>query len=98
MNYTYILRCHDGSLYTGWTNNLARRILYHSTGKGAKYTKSRLPVTLVFFEGFPTKEEAMSREWHIKRMTRAEKEALINSFDKGLLSPFTKDEGSMSIV
>ena len=98
MNYTYILRCHDGSLYTGWTNNLARRILCHSAGKGAKYTKSRLPVMLVYFEEFPTKEEAMSREWHIKRMTRAEKEALINSFDKGLISPFTKDEGSMSIV
>lgn len=89
MNYTYILRCQDESFYTGWTNDLARRIRRHSAGKGAKYTKSRLPVTLVYFEEFPTKEEAMSREWHIKRMTRAEKEALVSSFEPALLSPFS---------
>lgn len=88
MNYTYILRCHDGSFYTGWTNDLPRRILCHSAGKGAKYTKSRLPVTLVYFEEFLTKKEAMSREWHIKRMTRAEKDLLVNGFDKNLLSRF----------
>ena len=73
MNYTYILRCADGTLYTGWTNDLQARLKAHNSGKGAKYTKSRLPVELVYFEEFSTKEEAMSREWHIKRLKRAEK-------------------------
>ena len=68
MNYTYILRCADNSLYTGWTNNLDRRVSAHNAGKGAKYTKARLPVQLVYFESFETKEEAMSREYFIKKM------------------------------
>lgn len=78
MNYTYILRCGDGSLYTGWTNNLEKRIACHNEGKGAKYTKVRLPVELAYFETFQTKKEAMRREWEIKRMTRKEKIALIH--------------------
>ena len=69
MNYTYILRCADNSLYTGWTNNLDRRVSAHNAGKGAKYTKARLPVQLVYFESFKTKEEAMSREYFIKNRT-----------------------------
>ncbi len=77
MNYTYILRCADGTLYTGWTNDLDARLKAHNSGKGAKYTKNRLPVELVYFEKFSTKEEAMSREWHIKRLKRAEKLRLI---------------------
>lgn len=77
MNYTYILRCGDGSLYTGWTNDLMRRIAAHNAGKGGKYTRARLPVELVYHEVFATKEEAMRREWVIKQMTRAEKLALI---------------------
>lgn len=77
MNYTYILRCADGTLYTGWTNDLQARLKAHNSGKGAKYTKNRLPVELVYFEEFSTKEEAMSREWHIKRLKRAEKLRLI---------------------
>lgn len=77
MNYTYILRCGDGSLYTGWTNDLMRRIAAHNAGKGGKYTRARLPVELVYHEVFATKEEAMRREWAIKQMTRAEKLALI---------------------
>ncbi len=77
MNYTYILRCADGTLYTGWTNDLPARLKAHNSGKGAKYTKNRLPVELVYFEEFSTKEEAMSREWHIKRLKRAEKLELI---------------------
>lgn len=77
MNYTYILRCADGTLYTGWTNDLQARLKTHNSGKGAKYTKNRLPVELVYFEEFSTKEEAMSREWHIKRLKRAEKLRLI---------------------
>lgn len=78
MNYTYILRCADGTLYTGWTNNLEKRLAAHNAGTAAKYTKSRRPVELVYFEEFETKEEAMSREWHIKKLTRAEKLELIN--------------------
>lgn len=79
MNYTYIVKCSDGSLYTGWTNNLEKRIQAHNEGKGAKYTKTRLPVELVYFEEFETKEEAMSREWHIKKLSRAQKEKLIKA-------------------
>ena len=78
MNYTYILRCADNSLYTGWTNNLDRRVSAHNAGKGAKYTKARLPVQLVYFESFETKEEAMSREYFIKKMIKKEKEKLIS--------------------
>lgn len=78
MNYTYILRCADGTLYTGWTNNLEKRLAAHNAGTAAKYTKSRRPVELAYFEEFETKEEAMSREWHIKKLTRAEKLELIN--------------------
>ena len=77
MNYTYILRCADNSLYTGWTNDLDRRVSAHNAGKGAKYTKARLPVQLVYFESFETKEEAMSREYFIKKMSKKEKEKLI---------------------
>lgn len=77
MNYTYIVECSDGSLYTGWTNDLEKRILAHNSGKGAKYTKTRLPVRLVYYEEFLTKEEAMNREYRIKRLTRQEKIKLI---------------------
>lgn len=81
--YTYIVQCNDGSLYTGWTNDLDRRIQAHNSGNGAKYTRSRLPVKLVYSEEHPTKEEAMSREFHIKKMTRDEKLALIQSKNQG---------------
>lgn len=77
MNYTYILSCADGTLYTGWTNDLDRRLAAHNAGKGGKYTRSRLPVSLVYHEEFETKEEAMSREWAIKQLTRAQKMKLI---------------------
>ncbi|RKM62895.1 MULTISPECIES: GIY-YIG nuclease family protein [unclassified Butyrivibrio] len=78
MNYTYIVECADGSLYCGWTNDLEKRIADHNAGKGAKYTKTRLPVKLVYHEEFDTKEEAMSREWHIKQLRREDKLKLIN--------------------
>lgn len=78
MNRVYILRCADGTLYTGWTNDLERRVAAHNAGKGAKYTRSRLPVELIYSEQCNTREEAMSREWHIKHMTREEKMTLIN--------------------
>ena len=77
MNYTYILKCKDDSLYTGWTNDLKKRITSHNAGKGAKYTKARRPVELVYYEEFQTREEAMKREYAIKQYTRKEKEKLI---------------------
>lgn len=79
MNYTYIVRCSDGTYYTGWTNDLEKRLAAHNDGTGAKYIKPRRPVELVYHEVFETKEEAMSREWHIKQLTRREKEELIAS-------------------
>ena len=81
MNYTYIVKCSDETFYTGWTNDLEKRIDMHNSGKGAKYTKARLPVELVYYEAFDTKEEAMSREWHIKRLSRSEKQKLIEAAD-----------------
>ncbi len=85
MNYTYILRCKDDSLYCGWTNDLKKRLTSHNAGKGAKYTRSRHPVTLVYFETFDTKEEAMSREFAIKQLSRQEKLDLIAGFDTSRL-------------
>ena len=79
MEYVYILRCADGSLYTGWTNDLEKRLQAHNSGHGAKYTKSRLPVELCYHESFEDRGQAKSREWHIKRMTRQEKLKLIES-------------------
>ncbi len=76
MNVCYMLRCADGSLYTGWTNDLEKRLRTHSAGRGGRYTRSRLPVTLVYVEECATRQEAMSREWHIKRLSKQEKEAL----------------------
>lgn len=80
--YTYIVKCSDDTLYTGYTNNLQKRIEAHNNKKGAKYTKPRTPVTLVYYEKHNTKEEAMSREYQIKQLTRAEKLELIGLFDK----------------
>ena len=78
MNYTYLVRCVDGSLYCGWTNHLEDRLLAHNEGStGAKYTHSRRPVTLVYFEGYGTRQEAMRREWELKQYTKKEKEALV---------------------
>ena len=79
MNYTYVLKCKDDSLYTGWTNDLKKRITSHNAGKGAKYTKARRPVELVYYEEFQTREEAMKREYAIKQLSRKEKEALIKT-------------------
>ena len=76
-HYAYIVECADGTYYCGYTNDLEKRIETHNRGKGAKYTKPRLPVVLVYFEEFETKEEAMSREWHLKQLSHAQKKALI---------------------
>lgn len=78
-HYIYILKCADGSLYTGYTNDLEKRLKAHNDGTGAKYTKARLPVEMVYHEEFDEKKEAMSREWFIKhRLSRDEKLALIS--------------------
>lgn len=82
MNYVYILKCRDDSLYTGWTNNLPKRVQTHNRGKGAKYTKARLPVELVYYEEFEDKIVAMKREYSIKKLTRKEKISLICNFQK----------------
>lgn len=75
--YTYIVECGDGSLYTGWTNHLEERMRSHNEGKGAKYTRSRLPVRLVYYEEYATKQEAMKREYAIKQLARNDKLRLI---------------------
>lgn len=77
MNYTYLVRCADGTLYCGWTNHLDRRMDEHNAGKGAKYTRSRRPVELAYYEEFAAREDAMKREAAIKKLSRKEKLNLI---------------------
>lgn len=86
MNYTYIVECKDGTFYTGWTNDIEKRMEAHNAGRGAKYTKSRRPVTLIYKECFETKEEAMKREYAIKQMTRTQKLKLIKEGNTSLQS------------
>ena len=76
-HYTYIVRCADGTYYTGYTTDLEKRVKAHNEKKGAKYTKTRTPVVLVYHEEYDSKEEAMSREWAIKQLKRPQKEKLI---------------------
>ena len=80
-NVTYILKCSDNSLYTGWTNDIKHRLKMHNEGKGAKYTRGRA-VELVYLEEFDTKQEAMSKEAKIKRLTRKEKLLLIENYQQ----------------
>lgn len=80
MNYVYIIKCGDGTLYTGWTNNLEKRFKDHSLGRGAKYTKGRGPLELVYYEIYESKSEALKREYAIKRLPRKEKENMISNF------------------
>lgn len=82
MNYTYIVKCADGTFYTGWTTDVDRRVKCHNDGKGAKYTRPRLPVELVYYEVFETKEEAMRREAAIKKLSRERKELLVAKWEK----------------
>ena len=77
--YTYLLECADGTFYIGWTNDLEQRLAAHNAGRGAKYTRGRGPVVLRYYESFATKEEAMSREAKLKRLSRAQKEELLRS-------------------
>ena len=77
MPYVYIVRCADGTLYTGWTTDVARRIAQHNAGRGARYTRMRRPVELVYVEDMPDRSTAMRREWTIKKLDRERKERLV---------------------
>ena len=78
-SYVYFLRCGDGSLYTGWTNDLEQRLAAHQSGKGAKYTRGRLPIEMVYFEEMPDKSAALKRENELKKLKKAKKELLIKT-------------------
>lgn len=75
--FVYVLRCSDATLYTGWTNDLIRRLEKHRSGQASKYTRVRLPVDLVYFEEFEDKSSAMKRECAIKKLSKAQKERMI---------------------
>ena len=83
-HFAYMVRCYDGTLYSGYTIDLEKRLKAHNSGKGAKYTKTRLPVFLVYYEVFETKSEAMKREVALKKLTKIKKEQLVNGFTKNL--------------
>lgn len=80
--YAYLVRCADESFYCGYSPNPQARTLIHNSGKGAKYTRARRPVTLVYTEAFDTKSEAMSREWHIKQLTHQQKQKLVDDYEQ----------------
>lgn len=73
-HYFYVLECRDHTYYAGYTNNLEHRVKMHNEGKGAKYTRGRTPVELIYYETFDTKTEAMKAEYHFKQLTRKDKE------------------------
>jgi len=77
VHYCYIVRCSDGTLYCGYTNDLTKRVETHNRGKGSKYTRRRTPVTLIYSEEFKTKSKALKREHQIKKLSRKEKLELI---------------------
>lgn len=79
MHYVYIVECSDGTFYTGYTTDIKRRLKAHNEGKGAKYTKIRKPVQLIYKEVFESKRSALQREYRIKQLTRAQKEKLIQT-------------------
>lgn len=81
--YLYILRCKDGTLYTGITTDVEKRVEAHKCGKGAKYTRGRGPLTLVYREECGSHSDALKREWQIKQLPRAEKESLLKEFEMG---------------
>ena len=78
--FVYMLRCKDGSLYTRWTNDLEHRLAMHSSGRGAKYTRGRGPLELVYSEELPDKEAALRRECAIKKLRREQKLALLQTW------------------
>ena len=87
--YMYVVECCDGTYYTGYTTDVKKRIAVHNSGKGAKYTRARLPVKLIYVEGFDSKEEAMSAEALFKRTTRLQKVSYLNdNQDRNLANIF----------
>ncbi len=94
MHLVYLLRCADGTLYTGYTTDLPRRLRAHNAGKGAKYTRARLPVTAVAAWEFPTKGQALSAEYRIRHLRLPQKQALIA---KGILPPELGALGAVSV-
>lgn len=78
--FVYMLRCKDGSLYTGWTNDLEHRLAMHNSGRGAKYTRGRGPLELLYSEELPDKEAALRRECAIKKLRREQKLALLQTW------------------
>lgn len=83
MHYVYIVECSDGTLYTGYTTDVDRRVEEHNDGEGAKYTRGRTPVEVVHVEEYETRSDAMSREAEIKSLSREEKEELVNVYTSG---------------
>jgi len=92
--FVYMLRCGDGSLYTGYTDDVLRRLAVHQSGKGAKYTRSHLPVELVYQEACPDKSAALRRESAIKRLTRPQKLALIKEMKRACMIECGERAGS----
>ncbi len=93
--FVYMLRCGDGSLYTGCTNDLYRRLKVHQSGRGAKYTRSRRPVALVYQEELPDRSAALRREAAVKRLTRAQKLALIQKKEELHMTEMRRKERQM---
>ncbi len=90
-HYFYVLKCADGSLYAGYTNDLQKRLATHNSGKGAKYTRARRPVELYYHECFPTKRAAMQQEYHFKTWTRKKKDRYIEEKQKEKEAAHAKD-------
>lgn len=89
--YMYVVECRDGSYYTGYTTDVKKRVAVHNSGKGAKYTRARLPVKLIYVQGFDSKEEAMSAEVLLKRKKRVQKERFLSeNQEKNLLGHFAE--------
>lgn len=82
--YTYIVQCGDGTLYTGYAADIHARIALHNSGRGAKYTRGRLPIALKYMERFPTRSQAQAREAQIKQLSRTQKLLLIENWDDSL--------------
>ncbi|MBU0491131.1 MAG: GIY-YIG nuclease family protein [Chloroflexi bacterium] len=99
MPYVYILECADGTLYTGWTKDLARRVREHNQGHGARYTSSRRPVRLVYWEDLPTQRAAMQRELVLKRLNRRGRLALVERWQErhGPVGPASDDAGRVRV-
>lgn len=92
MTFVYIVECKDGNFYTGYTTDLKGRIEKHNLGLGAKYTRGRTPVKLIYFEVFETKSEALKREIKIKKLTRIQKEKLVLNFDNSKFSTYMEGD------